>query len=157
MSACAYERMSRRNPENDECHFFTESDIGIDQNQIKNGDRINCLILPPRPVETDKFELPPFLRGEEENTGSGYTRLTYAVPRVHLHLPVRQGELRWRVSRIHINGSYFGSDETAKLDAEARYLGRSIFLDLLASLEMVFRSPTPKVDDSKSEFFPTNG
>ena len=139
MSACVYDRMNLRSPEDDECRFFTESDIGIDQTVGKD-DSLNCLILPPRPVETDKFELPPFLRGEEENTGSGYKRLTYAVPRVHLHLPVRQGELRWRVSRIHINGSYFGSDETAKLDAEARYLGRSIFLDLLASLEMVFRS-----------------
>ena len=135
MSACVYERMSRRNPENDECHFFTESDIGIDQNQIKNGDRINCLILPPRPVETDKFELPPFLRGEEENPG--YKRLIYEVP------TMRQG-FRWRVSRIHIKGSYFGSDADAVLDAEARYLGRSIFLDLLASLEMVFQSPTPQ-------------
>ena len=118
MSACVYERMSRRNPENDECHFFTESDIGIDQNQIKNGDRINCLILPPRPVETDKFELPPFLRGEEENPG--YKRLTYEVPRWTKYL---DGWFRWRVSRIHIKGSYFGSDADAHLDAEAGYLG----------------------------------
>ena len=134
MSACVYDRMNLRSPEDDECRFFTESDIGIDQTVGKD-DSLNCLILPPRPVETDKFELPPFLRGEEENPG--YKRLTYEVP------TMRQG-FRWRVSRIHIKGSYFGSDADAVLDAEARYLGRSIFLDLLASLEMVFRSPTPQ-------------
>ena len=134
MSACVYDRMNLRSPEDDECRFFTESDIGIDQSVGKD-DSLNCLILPPRPVETDKFEVPPFLRGEEENPG--YKRLIYEVP------TMRQG-FRWRVSRIHIKGSYFGSDADAVLDAEARYLGRSIFLDLLASLEMVFRSPTPQ-------------
>ena len=113
MSACVYERMSRRNPEDDECRFFTESDIGIDLDNGENDD-INCLILPPRPVETDKFEVPPFLRGEEENPG--YKRLIYEVP------TMRQG-FRWRVSRIHIKGSYFGSDADAHLDAEAGYLG----------------------------------
>ena len=117
MSACVYERMSRRNPEDDECRFFTESDIGIDQTVGKD-DSLNCLILPPRPVETDKFELPPFLRGEEENPG--YKRLTYEVPRWTKYL---DGWFRWRVSRIHIKGSYFGSDADAHLDAEARYLG----------------------------------
>ena len=77
---------------------------------------------------------------------TGYTRLLYSVP-------MHQG-FRWEVSRIHIKGSYFGSDTTAELDVEARYLGRSIFLDLLASLEMVFRSPTPQDWWLKKWIFP---
>ena len=131
--------MSPDNYQDDVCQFFTEPNIGIDTNVVDNS--INCLILNKASRETDKFEVPPFLWSMETNTihrspFTGYTRLLYSVP-------MHQG-FRWEVSRIHIKGSYFGSDTTAELDVEARYLGRSIFLDLLASLEMVFRSPTPQ-------------
>ena len=127
--------MDLDNYQDDVCQFFTEPNIGIDTNVVDNS--INCLILNKASRETDKFEVPPFLWSMETNTihrspFTGYTRLLYSVP-------MHQG-FRWEVSRIHIKGSYFGSDTTAELDAEARYLGRSIFLDLLASLEMVFRS-----------------
>ena len=127
--------MDLDNYQDDVCQFFTEPNIGIDTNVVDNS--INCLILNKASRETDKFEVPPFLWSMETNTihrspFTGYTRLLYSVP-------MHQG-FRWEVSRIHIKGSYFGSDTTAELDVEARYLGRSIFLNLLASLEMVFRS-----------------
>ena len=129
--------MSPDNYQDDVCQFFTEPNIGIDTNVVDNS--INCLILNKASRETDKFEVPPLLWSEEKKTihqspFTGYTRLSYAVPK-------HQG-FRWEVSRIHIRGSYFGNDANAELDVEARYLGWSIFLDLLASLEMVFRSPT---------------
>ena len=132
MSACVLNTMSPDNYQDDVCQFFTEPNIGIDTNVVDNS--INCLILNKASRETDKFEVPPLLWSEEKKTihqspFTGYTRLSYAVPK-------HQG-FRWEVSRIHIRGSYFGSDTTAELDVEARYLGRSIFLDLLASLEMV--------------------
>ena len=132
MSACVLNTMNLDNYQDDVCQFFTEPNIGIDTNVVDNS--INCLILNKASRETDKFEVPPLLWSEEKKTihqspFTGYTRLSYAVP-------MHQG-FRWEVSRIHIKGSYFGSDTTAELDVEARYLGRSIFLDLLASLEMV--------------------
>ena len=125
MSACVYKDAI--------CQFFTEPNIGINKN-VDRDDNIYCLILEPiipELPETKKFEVPPLLYTNEIKTG--YTRQTYLMP-------VNQGHFLWSVSRIHITGSYFGSDATADLDAEARYLGRSNFLDLLASLEMVFRS-----------------
>ena len=147
--------MDLDNYQDDVCQFFTEPNIGIDTNVVDNS--INCLILNKASRETDKFEVPPFLWSMETNTihrspFTGYTRLLYSVP-------MHQG-FRWEVSRIHIKGSYFGSDTTAELDVEARYLGQSIFLDLLASLEMVsgrdffMKYDRYQTQESKQFFYP---